>query len=73
VNGNIPVVLIRRSTRQETPMIPLPFTTKSSWYEDHWLTDRPTRSAPVRASILAARVLGILVVLVAGLRSLGHH
>jgi hypothetical protein len=60
-------------TRQETPMIPLPFAVKSSWYEERWLTDRPQRSARVRASILAARVLGVAVVILAGLRGLGHH
>jgi hypothetical protein len=54
-------------------MIPLPFVHKTSWYDDHWLTDRPARSARLRASLIAARVFGVLVVLLVGLRGLGHH
>jgi len=54
-------------------MIPLPFTTRTSWYDEHWLADRPARSARVRASIIAVRVFGVVVVLLAGLRGLGHH
>jgi hypothetical protein len=51
----------------------IPFSVSRSWYEEHWLTDRPAPSAAWTASVLAARIIGIVGLLVAGLRGFGHH
>jgi hypothetical protein len=53
--------------------MPFPFSVSRDWYNEHWLTERPAPNPAWTPSMIAARAIGFVGLLVLGLRGLGHH
>jgi len=50
-----------------------PFSVSKSWYEDYWYGDRPALGRGANPALMAGRLTTLFGLMIAGLRSLGHH